>query len=121
MRDFTEKIKEFIYYLICEKYPVTEYAVGAVDSLNDIVAIMDRCPWIFKPLEAVKLFFSRYAETAICIAITGILWALYGEQMATALFYAFDMPDWMLPICLCGALKIFSRVLGEVGSCIGAN
>lgn len=121
MRNFMEKFKEFIYYLICEKIPATEYAVGAVDSLDDTITIMRMCPWTFRPLEVVKLFFSRYAETAICIAITGILWALYGEQMATTLFYAFDMPNWMLPICLCGALKIFSRVLGEVGCCLGAN
>lgn len=121
MRIFWAKLKEFIYYLICEKIPATEYAVGAVDSLNDTITIMRMCPWTFRPLEVVKLFFSRYAESAICIAITGILWALYGEQMATALFYAFDMPNWMLPICLCVALKIFSRVLGEVRCCLGVN
>ena len=121
MRNFTEKLKEFIYYLVCKELTATEYAVGAVDSLDDTITIMKKCPWTFSFMEAAKLFFSRYAETAICIAITGTLWALYGEQMATTLFYAFDMPNWMLPICLCGALKIFSRVLGEVGCCLGAN
>ena len=121
MRNFIEKLKEFIYYLVCKKLPATEYAVGAVDSFDNTITIIKKGPWTFTLMEAAKLFFSRYAETAICIAITSILWSSYGERMATTLFYAFDMPNWMLPICLCGALKIFSRVLGEVGSCLGAN
>ena len=118
---FSENIKELMCYLICEKYPVTQYVTGAVDSLNDTVSIMDRNPWTCTPLEMGKLFFSRYVATALCIAITGLLWILYGEQMATAWFYEFDVPNWMLPICLYVALKIFSRILGEGGCCLGTN
>ena len=114
MKNIIEKIKDFIYYRICERYPVTEYAVGAVESLDDTIAIMDMCPWTFSPIEAVKLFLTRFASTAICIAITGVLWMLYGEEIATALFNASSMPSWMLPFCLFGAAGIFSRVLNEV-------
>ena len=114
MRNIVEKIKDFIYYRICKRYPVAEYAVGAVDSFDDTVAIMDMCPWTFSPGEAFKLFLSRYAKTALSIAITGVLWMLYGEEMATALFNACAMPGWMLPFCLFGAAEIFTRVLGEL-------
>lgn len=114
MKNIIETAKDFIYFRICERYPVTEYAVGAVNSLDDTVAIMDMCPWTFSPLETIKLFLSRYARTALSIAITGVLWMLYGEEMATALFYACEMPSWMLPFCLFGAAEIFTRVLGEV-------
>ena len=114
MKNIIEKIKDFIYFCICERYPVTEYAVGAVDSLDDTVAIMDMCPWIFSTGEAFKLFLIRYAKTAISIAITGALWILYGEELATALFNICAMPSWMLPFCLFGAAEIFTRVLGEL-------
>ena len=109
-----EKIKDLIYYLICERYPNAEYVIGAVDSFDDTVAIMDMCPWTFSSGEVFMLFLSRYAKTVLSIAITGVLWMLYGEEMATALFNACAMPGWMLPFCLFGATEIITRVLGEV-------
>ena len=114
MKNIIEKLKDFIYFRIYERCPVAEYAVGAVDSLDDTVAIMDMCPWTFSPGKAFKLFLTRYAKTAISIAITGVLWMLYGEELATALFNVCAMPSWMLPFCLFGAAEIFTRVLGEV-------
>ena len=67
------------------------------------------------------LFFARYAKTAGFIAITGVLWKSYGHKIAEDLFYAFPVPNWMLPICLCIAMNIFSRILGEVKCCLGVN
>lgn len=121
MQIFLEKLKEYIYYLICKEHPATEYAVGAVDTFNDTAKIIGLYPWTSKPREAVMLFFVRYAKTAGFIVITGVLWESYGKKIAEGLFYAFPMPNWMLPICLCIAMNIFSRILGEVKCCLGAN
>lgn len=114
MESISKRIRSFIYYQICEKHPVTEYAVGATKSFEETKAIIDMCPWTFSPLETVKLFAFRYARITISIALTTLLWAFYGEQLATELFYAFTMPNWMLPFCLFGASEIFTRVLNEV-------
>lgn len=114
MKNIIDKIKSFIYYRLCEKHPVTEYAVGVAESFEETKAIIDMCLWTFRPLEAVKLFAFRYARIAISIALTGLLWALYGEQLATELFYAFTMPNWMFQFLLFGASEIFTRVLNEV-------
>ena len=114
MKDIIDRIKDFVYFRICDRYPVTEYAVGAVDSLDDTVAIMDICPWIFSPGEAIKLFLTRYTKTTINIAMTGALWMLYGEELATALFNICAMPSWMLLFCIFGAAETFTRVLGEL-------
>lgn len=59
-------------------------------------------------------FISKEWFPHFSIAITGVLWMLYGEELATALFNACAMPSWMLPFCLFGAAEIFTRVLGEV-------
>lgn len=114
MKSTGEKIKSFIYYQICEKHPATEYAVGATESFKETKAIIDMCPWTHSPFEVVKLFTFRYVRIAISIALTGLLWAFYGEQLATELFHAFTMPNLMLPFCLFGASEIFTRVLNEV-------
>lgn len=114
MKSIIEKIKHFIYSHICERYPVTEYAVGAIDSFDETVAIMDMCPWIFSPAEVLKLFLKRYTKTVISIAITGALWMMYGGELATALFNICEMPRWMLPFCLFEVSEIFTRVLGEL-------
>lgn len=119
--NFKEKFKEFIYYIICKEYPATKYAVGAVDTFNDTAKIIGLCPWTFKLREAVMLFFVQYAKTAGFIVVTGVLWESYGKKIAEGLFYASPMPNWTLPICLCIAMNIFSRILGEVGCCLGAN
>lgn len=114
MKNITERIKGFIYFRICEKYPVTEYAVGATKSFKETKFIIDVCPLAFTPIEAGKLMLFRYARVAISIALTGLFWAVYGEQLATALFYAFAMPSWMLPFCLFSASEISTRVMNEV-------
>lgn len=114
MENITERIKAFIYFRICEKYPVTEYAVGATKSFKETKSIIAVCPWAFSSLEAGKLFMLRYARVAISIALTGLFWAVYDEQLATALFYAFAMPSWMLPFCLFSASEILTRVLNEI-------
>ena len=114
MKSIGEKIKSFIYYQISEKHPATEYVVGATESFEETKAIIDMCPQTFSPLEMVRLFAFRYARIAISIALTGLLWAFYGEQLARELFYAFTMPNWMLPFCLFGASEISTRVLNEV-------
>lgn len=114
MKSISKRIKGFIYYQIYENHPVVEYALGATEGFEETKAIIDMCPWTFSPLEAVKLFAFRYARIAISIALTGLLWALYGKQLATELFYAFTMPNWMLSFVLFGTSEIFTRVLNEV-------
>lgn len=110
MINIIEKIKSFVYY----KYPVTEYVVGTAESIDETILIMDACPFTFTPWEAFKLFLTRYARVIISISLTCVLWILYGETLATELFYAFHLPSWMLQFCLWGAASIFSNVLNEL-------
>lgn len=44
MKSIIEKIKHFIYSHICKRYPVTEYAVGAVVRFDETIAIMVGLP-----------------------------------------------------------------------------
>ena len=114
LKNCIARIKDYTYYCVCERYPVTEYVVGITDSLGDTKAIMDKCSWTFSPFEVAKLFLNLYANKVISIALTAILWFLFGEQIATELVVDLSTPSWMLPICLFGASETFSRILGEV-------
>lgn len=110
------KINDYVHYKIYEKYPITEYVVGMVNSFHDAITIMSMCPWEFNLPEIVKLFMSRYVRLVIGTATTGVLWLLYGKGIATELFDVITMPGWMFPFCIWGAAEIFHKVLAEAWS-----
>ena len=91
-----------------------EYVECAIDSYDETIEIMDRCPWVFDMLEMISLFISRCIGKVIVITVTGLLWLYGGVQLATALFYACSFPNWMMPICLLIAAKRFGSVLKEL-------
>lgn len=88
-----------------------EYVECAIDSQDETIEIMDRCPWVFDMLEMIRLFISRYIGKAFVITVIGLLWLYGGVQLATAVFYDCAMPAWMLPLCLMIAAKKFGNVV----------
>lgn len=45
-----------------------EYVECAIDSYDETIEIMDRCPWVFDMLEMISLFISRYIGKVIVIS-----------------------------------------------------
>lgn len=114
MQKIFKIFQEWTLYCTYEKSPIVEYALSIFKSLQETFSIIDNCSWKFNLYETVKLFSIRYSRTFINIAITSLTWGFWGKQLATSLFFAFSMPNWMLPICLFGASNILTQVLNEI-------
>lgn len=97
---------------IIKKLP--KYTLAAIDDIKEVISITEMCPWTFTPIDTVKLFFTKFIGTAIVIALISLLWCLWGGQISTELFYLSNTPNWMLPIVLMPASKIFTRVSSEI-------
>lgn len=106
MKNIVDRMNSFIYYQICEEYPITEYIIGVSEGIEETKHITRMCECTFSPLETARLFIARYARIIISIAITSLFWTHYGRQIATSSFYASSMPNWMLYFGLFGGMEI---------------
>lgn len=115
MKKIIESMKDFFYYLIFDKFSLAEYMVSVVDACDDTKRIMETCPWEFTTEEKVKLFLFRFGRKGICIFISGFLWSCGFQQIAEEWFFAFNLPDFLLPFCLFVALDKLTKSFDDLG------
>ena len=109
-----EKLKGYLYFLVCEKNPYIEYIVGGIKSYTDIQEIESKCSWTFLPEEKIKLFFLRLGGAVLCIIITGFVWNVFKPAIIQS-FNVTDLPRWTMLPFLYATMESVTKVLDDMG------
>lgn len=107
-------LKNFLYYLCCEKYPIAEHMMNLTDSYNNTKTLMSVCPFSFRPTEKIRLFLFYLFRVTFSTVVIGLLYTQCIQPLTTELFNIMVLPNWMLPLCLFLASNIVTSIWDEL-------
>lgn len=107
------KIKEFVFYVIFESFPFTEYVTEALLNWRLTKKLINNNRNGNRLEERLRVFIIVTIRSFLHIFITSIIFVKIIESIAVDLFKDYNLPTWSCPFFIFVAWKSFNEICDD--------
>lgn len=105
-----DKIKDFLMYLLIQKFPCVEVGFKLVESAEMVNAVENACPFSFTAEDKIQLFLRCAVKAICCLVILAVLERFF-YPVSLELINTLKVPTFAQPICHFITASILAKLL----------